>query len=47
MDDNVTEITVIDVVKSICSQHFINKVKILVDYFLISLIRKHSINYRY
>lgn len=29
MDDNVTEITVIDVVKSICSQHFINKVKIL------------------
>ena len=35
MDDNVTEITVLDVVKSICSQPFINKVKILVDYFLI------------
>lgn len=39
MDDNVTEITVIDVVKSICSQHFINKVKILVDYFLIIAVR--------
>lgn len=33
MDNNVIEITVIDVVKSISSQHFINKVKILVDYF--------------
>jgi hypothetical protein len=33
MDDNVIEITVIDVVKSISSQHFINKVKILVEFF--------------
>jgi len=35
MDDNVIEITVTYFVKSISSQHFINKVKILVDYSII------------
>ena len=35
MDDNVIEITVTYLVKSISSQHFINKVKFLVDYSII------------